>query len=478
MKQRYLNKVTARLGIVILLAGAVFIINSCRKDARLGQQQALSDSVNLAKNWYEKTYPVITAGSGTLTTLSVNSSGGVYDYSQHIKPDWEHSVTYRRLGKSVIELPMDPSNKIQIALKNNNTGAFAYTKENTKTSFIILNDSKTNQAFVMTIMANASYIAGDPTKLAKNTYRHRDGTFTGLVVYSTPNGKFVRAYAYNNGILLAPPVAQSMATASLKTLSPCDVANNINTKINSVKQVNSWICTDWYQVTYGGGSITEQYLDSTCDFCGGGGGSTGTGDSGPGNSPDDPGSSGTTPSPCSTSGDPGNGGGGGIPPNQNSIPRLTVNDIGDGGMGDPSYCSMPDDSLLDNNPVKPCALKFQNITSNYMAVAVQGYTMGIKDNVFGTKFITFNVQIGMPSYISVQQAQNATALAMASAEATIANTHGVDFFLSAGAQITYSQEFASLVQAQLSAVFNLPVQVQNAITPGVPIITYANNNCQ
>ena len=118
-------------------------------------------------------------------------------------------------------------------------------------------------------MANASYIAGDPTKLAKNTYRHRDATFTGLVVYSTPKGKFVRAYAYNNGILLAPQAAtQGMATESLKTQgSPCDVANNIKTKTNNVKQVNSyWLCTDWYQTIYAGGTVTTQYLDTICDF--------------------------------------------------------------------------------------------------------------------------------------------------------------------------------------------------------------------
>ena len=83
----------------------------------------------------------------------------------------------------------------------------------------------------------------------------------------------------------------------------------------------------------------------------------------------------------------------------------------------------------------------------------------------------------MPNYVNVQKAQNATAAAMLLAEATIAQTHGVDFFLSAGAQGTYSKEFANLVQDQLRVALGSPVDVTNAIGAGVPIITYANNNC-
>jgi hypothetical protein len=342
MKKTYFKGLAVRLTLFSVLVGAVFIIHSCRKESKLGSLP-LTDSVSKAKAWYESTYPITSGGIGSLSTLSVNTASGVFDYSQHIKPDWAHSATYHRLGKSVIEIPMDPSNNIQIALKNNNTGIFAYTKENTKTSFIILNDGKTNQAFVMTIMANASYIAGDPAKLAKNTYRHRDANFTGLVVYSTPKGQFVRAYAYNNGILL-PPAGTSANAARLKIqgTSLCGVtqANSTQQKINSVKKVNDyWACEDWYQVIIAGGNITEQYLDTTCDYCSEGGSGT-TGTTNPSPSPDDPGSSGTTTDPCSTPGTPTNptdpGNGGGVPVNQNSVQHLTVNDVGDGGMGNPT----------------------------------------------------------------------------------------------------------------------------------------------
>jgi hypothetical protein len=354
MKNNHLKGLAVRLTLCMALVGVILIIHSCRKENKLGSLP-LTDSVSKAKTWYESAYPVTTGGSGSLSTLSVNGSTGNFDYSQHIKPDWEHNASYRRLGKSVIEMPMNPSNKFAAALKNNNTGKVVYMKENTKTSFIILNDGKTNEAFVMTIYAAASYIAGDPTKLAKNTYRHRDATFTGLVAYSTPKGQFIRAYAYNNGVLLGPSgsttTAASLKAQGLTTL--CDIPYNTRQAVNSVQKVNDdgAQCQDWYEVTYWDDEpIWSEYLYTTCWTCGSGDG----GDGGPSN----PGGGGSSPDPCGTTdsgGDQGNGGSGNVPDAITS--KLAVNDIGD-GMPDPTVCTTPVDPSavadITNTIISPC----------------------------------------------------------------------------------------------------------------------------
>ncbi|GAB3917919.1 hypothetical protein [Mucilaginibacter boryungensis] len=140
----------------------------------------LSESVNLAKNWYESAFP----GDNSNSSISTNASSSInnpIDYSQHVKPDWAHNVSYKRHNKDVIEIPIDPANRILSALKNKNTGKLAYVKENSKSSFVILNDGKSYQAFIMTIFADPSYIGNDLTKLNNNSYAKHDSTFSGMV---------------------------------------------------------------------------------------------------------------------------------------------------------------------------------------------------------------------------------------------------------------------------------------------------------
>jgi len=338
MKQEHLKRLSLRLLICTAFLMTASIIHSCRKDSRL-ISQLLTDSVSLAKSWYESTYPAATSsGSGSLTTLSANTTPITqFDYSQHIKPNWASYTTYRRFNRAVIEMPMNPSNSFLASLKNKTTGNLLYTKENSKTSFIILNDGKSYEAFVMVILADASYIGGDPTRLAKNTYRKRDANFTGMVLYFTPKGALVTGFAYKNGIPLAPATSQasaaaSLKTQSLKTLSPCDVSDNVQKQTNSAKQLSDlYNCTDWYLETYlNGALIGEQYLYTTCSLiCADGGG-------------------GASPAPPCTA--PDTTGSGSTPPNQNSVSALKVNDVGgvdDGGMGDPTVCT--NSSIIEEN---------------------------------------------------------------------------------------------------------------------------------
>ena len=74
MKQKHYKSVAVRLLICSALIGAVFIIHSCHKEIKLSGPP-LTDSVAVAKVWYESAYLVTGASSsGSLTTSSITAT--------------------------------------------------------------------------------------------------------------------------------------------------------------------------------------------------------------------------------------------------------------------------------------------------------------------------------------------------------------------------------------------------------------------
>lgn len=263
MKNKQLKRNKLILGkLIILLTFSLLLINSCRKDEKNTQQTILLPDVSLARSWYESTYPAVTGGDKK-STSAIHPKGTFLDLSQFIKPDWQHPVSYVKQSKGVIELPIDPGSKISSTLKNivnNNTYA---DKANSRSSFIFLKDKNGYKAYIMTIIADASYLKNDLSKLANNSYRKHDADFSGLVLYFTPKGKYLNGYRYTNGkLIIASPAnkAQTTATKSNKL------------KVNKEEPV----CIDWYWDTYVDGElVSEEYLYTTCsggDDTGGGGG--------------------------------------------------------------------------------------------------------------------------------------------------------------------------------------------------------------
>lgn len=118
--------------IPLALAAIVFIIHSCKKEMK--SSPAVSEAVAQAKAWYESAYPVSAGTDGKLVTQGV---GQTRDLSKWIKPDWQHPAVYKRLGKNVFEMPIDPSAKFSSALK---IGKNFYNKKYTRSYFLLLND--------------------------------------------------------------------------------------------------------------------------------------------------------------------------------------------------------------------------------------------------------------------------------------------------------------------------------------------------
>ncbi|HEY4326246.1 MAG TPA: hypothetical protein VGN20_19830 [Mucilaginibacter sp.] len=366
MNHPYLKNFNIRLivsGIIILFTA--LIIHSCKKDTSL--TDITDPNVKLAKAWYESAYPV-NAGSklnyqsnyavtsnGKPIAQNLNAANNLFDFSQFIKPDWLHASSYTRFNDQVIEIPVDPAHKIATALSNTSGGVVVYKKQFSRSTFLLLNDGSSYQAYIMTIIADSAYLKNDFTKLDRNKYNKRESDFSGVVLYSTPLGKFVSSWFYENGNITKAKLSSGQTYTPIATASNHSITKSLNanpsgiaakkngSQIQSLNanltqplelEAQTW-CQDWYQtvtvdgVNYGGST----YLGTVCTLTyyssggGGGGGDTGSGTTGTGGDGTAPGN---PPAPCTVTGPQANvtnghfaidvaappdvGGGGGFPP--------------------------------------------------------------------------------------------------------------------------------------------------------------------
>ena len=148
-----------------------------------------------------------------------------------IKPNWNLSASYTRFNKKVVEIPLDSAVKLGYTTNKSN---FNFSKNPSKSSFLILNDGKTYTAYIMTILADSSYLQNDFTKLNHNSYSKRDNNFSGYVLYSTPEGKLLKGWHYSNGQInktvtptATPPTGSqqinSIQNSAVKLMDVCDI---------------------------------------------------------------------------------------------------------------------------------------------------------------------------------------------------------------------------------------------------------------
>ncbi|NHA02228.1 hypothetical protein G7092_00395 [Mucilaginibacter sp. HC2] len=286
MPKPILKKATWLLFTTVCLAA--IIINSCKKDSHTDQQNTVSDPVIAqAKSWYETTYP---AGNGKLGTQSTTTS---FDFSQTIKPDWQHTDTYTKLAKDVIEMPIDPAQSVNSVLTDPTNHKSFNNKANSRSSFLLLKDSTGYKAYIMILIGDPAY---DASKLARNTYRKHDTDFSGLVLYFTPQGKYLNGYKYLNGRLINPSVTQN---------------DQNRLKVNTTSPVIE--CTDFYVDTYVNDQLVgSHYAYTSCITISGGGGAGGGG-------------GGTNPG--------GNNGGGGSSPGTDTPPPPPKDPCSSNGQG-------------------------------------------------------------------------------------------------------------------------------------------------
>jgi hypothetical protein len=222
---------TFELRFIVALTFLLMSINyGCRKDAINTESAFLSTSdpkVLAAKLWYESKFKV---SSETIQKTRTQSESAL-ELNQFFKPDWKECKNYIRYEDEVIEVPIDSSNKIGLKISTNQQ-----TQEYSRSSVLILKKGDLYRAFIMTIVGDKEYINGDLSKLTKNSYGKRDDNFSGLVYYTTPEGKFVNGWIYKNGAVKGrlSATASNVSNQTVQSLKP---------NLTLVYEV----CTAWYQ---------------------------------------------------------------------------------------------------------------------------------------------------------------------------------------------------------------------------------------
>jgi hypothetical protein len=305
--KQFLQKIFALMFVFVIAV----IIYSCKRDTQSVKNVEISDPLIFqAKNWYESNYP--TNGS-PLSTQSVNHEA---DFSQFIKPDWKRGRTYKRFDDDVIEMPLDASlsAKMAVGLKSDASGEPGYNASLSTSSFLLLKQMGKYNGYIMTLIADPAYIKGDLSKLSRNNYNKRDSDYSGVVIYSTPNGKFVNGWVYKDGILASKISTEATLTGGSGTENKTSVQS-----VKTDKIITITTCKEWYQtVSFNGVTYEPTYLGRTCTTATVDDG-TGSGGSGGGTVPGGGGSgsgSSTVNVPCVTGSQ-----------NVSAAPKITINGI-------------------------------------------------------------------------------------------------------------------------------------------------------
>lgn len=462
MKKTY-SLVSKKAIVLLILLIGVFVY-SCRKDKqeKLTEPTIIDQQLLQAKRWYDSTYSIVINSKSNLKVQTTRStSTGATDYSQLIKPDWQHASSYNRFNKKVIEIPVDALAKFSSTLINMSTNKTSYKKEYSRSSFILLNDGKNYEAYIMTVLADSAYVKNDLSKLTRNTYSKRDPDFSGMVLYFTPKGKFISGWLYKNGYIVTSPNNGG-------TSSGTKVQSAGNSKVKPLYQ--EAICYDYWLVSYTNGiEDSRDYLYTSCEAGDGGGG--GGGDSGGGNPHDGGGSAPPySPPPCAVAGSSIGG--------QLRVQNVPADptDPGDGGFPQPYQCiveSAPNESEPPPEGFRPLcksSIVLSPFTSTSKQVNMANAKFGITDlpsisTLYQTKsnVIEFNLFISIPNHIrnpsyptefvdfTDAQLQQFIYKAYHYASEMTNLTHGQDFF-AVGAQPKYSTIFAGYVEEYLNTI--------------------------
>lgn len=183
-----------RLGAALLLLITAFIVHSCRKSSVV-DDPAMPD-VNAAKSWYEKTYP--TAQNLKLMDMATAGQTTNGDFSQIIKPDWGSATSYTKFNTNIIELPLDSAVRLGFA-HNGPSTAPSYDKSLSKSVFLIFGSPGSYKAYVVTLIADSAYVGNDYSRVSNLSYQNKPASFSGSILYFTPNGTFINGWRYKDG---------------------------------------------------------------------------------------------------------------------------------------------------------------------------------------------------------------------------------------------------------------------------------------
>jgi hypothetical protein len=260
--------------VIAVICVCPWLLFSCSKTEQDEINTQPSLTIAEAKEWYMSNYqyPVSMQGQANLLKNSEADS---------LKPvfEWEKPLFEGDNSEDVIEVPIHYSNG-SVGHAFANSGQLPVTDDkrlhSSLTRLVILKaKGAEKRAFLMTLIGDPSYLEKHNYDVSGNLYKSKQKDFTGLVLFYTPEGKFINGWRYHEGKVNGAVSEQSGNTSNsfLKSVAAC----------SSYQVTTYWEeCTDWYggdghflYTTCNNYTTTSYYSVCTGDGGGGGGGSGG-----------------------------------------------------------------------------------------------------------------------------------------------------------------------------------------------------------
>lgn len=266
LKRRKFTYWLKPFSFLLLLA---LITYSCKRELS-SVNPVNSDEIASARSWYSANNPADFSTNG-LASRGIKKNVFRINFSQIYMPDWNKATSYTRLGKKVIEVPLNGGNFKLTTSKSLGTA----DKKVSKSSLLIFKDSSVYSAFIMTIVADSTETMTS-AKLNKNSYKEKEKDFNGSVLYYDLKGSFVNGFVYKSDKIYTMYRNKQSPGIKRQSLKP-----------NLYNPEDDEDCDDYYNVYYWNGILIYYEYAYTICYSSSGGGSGG--DSGP--SPGDGGSS-------------------------------------------------------------------------------------------------------------------------------------------------------------------------------------------
>lgn len=230
----------------------VFLFYSCRKESSIEVSVSTSDvteilSIKSAQVWYENTHPKNTKSSTKTESTDIYESLGVL---KSFDPDWKNATSYIKNAKTIIEIPINFPDKISFLNHAVERGGFDFTKSASIVKYLIIKDSNSYKAYLMTIIGDSSYLKNDRSKLLKNNYKGRESDFSGILIYSTVEGKVISFYQYTNGKITRSNISSTNTNNIRDAYSVKPVINKSNNNTVSQGSGGCYVFSIPYIITY------------------------------------------------------------------------------------------------------------------------------------------------------------------------------------------------------------------------------------
>ncbi len=195
MKQQKMRK-HHLMCVLLFTALPIILLYACRKELHQINDAKQSLTIEEAKGYMAQKERV---------TIPIDQMSFSEFNNKDLAYAWDKAKVSMNDQGNVIEVPLTNKNKGYVIGSDNPDLA----NKSITTLIVTKNENGEKTSFLMTLVADQSYLKDKPDDLSKNSYKKYTSSFSGLVLYHKPEGVFIGGDRYLKGQKVGPLVAVS-----------------------------------------------------------------------------------------------------------------------------------------------------------------------------------------------------------------------------------------------------------------------------